>query len=113
MQGIKWAALPALLAASTLSTVSRKTADAAPAVAAVSRYDHIFLIIEENHGFSQIIGNAKAPHLNALAKKYGLATKFFTEASPSAGNYVAMVGGDFSASPMTIRTTRTLSTSRA
>ncbi|MDP9036441.1 MAG: alkaline phosphatase family protein [Myxococcota bacterium] len=94
MQWTKWAVLPALLAASTLS-VSRKTADAAPAVAAVSKYDHIFLIIEENHGFSQIIGNAKAPHLNALAKKYGLATKFFTEASPSAGNYVAMVGGDF------------------
>jgi len=65
------------------------------ATPAVSHYDHIFLIIEENHGFSQIIGNSSAPNINKFANTYGLATQFFAEASPSAGNYVAMVGGDF------------------
>jgi hypothetical protein len=53
----------------------------------------VFLIVEENHGFSQIIGNAAAPQMNALAKRYGLATASFSVADPSAPNYVAMLGG--------------------
>lgn len=62
--------------------------------AAVPRYDHVFLIIEENEGFDQIIGN-KAPILNALAADYGLATDYRGVADPSEPNYVAMLGGDF------------------
>lgn len=57
-------------------------------------YDHIFVIIEENHTFDEIIGNKAAPHINQLAHDYGLATEFFGEVHPSEGNYVAMVGGD-------------------
>jgi hypothetical protein len=56
-------------------------------------YDHIFLIIEENHGFSQIIGNPAAPNINALANRYGLATAYFSTSAPSEPNYVAMLGG--------------------
>ena len=56
-------------------------------------YDHIFLIIEENHGFSQIIGNPAAPNLNRLANQFGLATQSFAVGDPSAPNYVAMLGG--------------------
>lgn len=66
----------------------------AAAPAQVPRYDHIFLLIEENHGFHQIIGNPAAPTLNALANTYGLATQYFSVADPSAPNYVAMLGGD-------------------
>jgi hypothetical protein len=57
-------------------------------------YAHIFLVIEENHGFHQILGNPAAPNLNALAKKYGLATAYYSTADPSAPNYVAMLGGN-------------------
>src|SRR6266404_3955997 len=32
-----------------------------------SGYDHIVVVIEENHGFSQIIGSSAAPNINALA----------------------------------------------
>ena len=60
----------------------------------VPAYDHIFVIIEENHTFDEIIGNKAAPSLNRLARDYGLATEFFGEVHPSEGNYVAMVGGD-------------------
>jgi len=56
-------------------------------------YDHVFLLIEENHGFSQIIGNPAAPNLNRLANQFGLATASFSVADPSAPNYVAMLGG--------------------
>jgi hypothetical protein len=59
------------------------------------RYDHVFLIIEENEGYGAIIGNKYAPILNALANNYGLATDYRGVADPSEPNYVAMLGGDF------------------
>src|ERR1700682_3751396 len=43
----------------------------------IPRYDHILLIIAENHGYRQIIGNRNAPNLNRLAKAYGSRTNFF------------------------------------
>ena len=67
---------------------------AARATDRLPRYDHILVIIAENRGFQEIIGNATAPKLNRLAATYGLATEFFAEAHPSEGNYVAMLGGD-------------------
>ena len=57
-------------------------------------YDHIFLIIEENHGYGQIIGNPHAPNMNALAQTYGIATRYYSVADPSAPNYVALLGGN-------------------
>ena len=68
---------------------------AAGALAApMPRYKHIFIIVAENRSFDQIVGRAEAPRLNALAKEYGLATRFYGEVHPSEGNYVAMLGGD-------------------
>jgi hypothetical protein len=58
------------------------------------RYDHIFIIIAENHASQQIIGNSDAPNLNRLATTYGLATNFYGEAHPSQPNYIAILGGD-------------------
>jgi hypothetical protein len=59
------------------------------------KYDHVFLVIEENEGFGAIIGSKYAPILNALAADYGLATDYRGVADPSEPNYVAMLGGDF------------------
>ena len=58
------------------------------------QYDHVFLVIMENEGFRQIIGNQDAPILNALARDYGLATNYTGVGDPSEPNYVAMLGGD-------------------
>jgi len=81
------------IAAAVLSIATLGTAAAqSPSVPA---YDHIFLIIEENHGYTQIIGNSQAPNLNALAKTYGLATRYFSVADPSAPNYVVLLGGNW------------------
>ena len=60
----------------------------------VPRYDHILVIIAENHGFAQIIGNPSAPNLNRLAKAYGSATRFYAEVHPSKANYIAILAGD-------------------
>lgn len=59
----------------------------------VARYDHLFVVVEENHGFSDVIGNPAAPNLNALAKRYGLATGYTGVTHPSEPNYVALLGG--------------------
>jgi len=69
--------------------------NAAAAPSPVPHYDHIFVIIEENKNYGQIIGAGSiAPHINGLAREYGLATEFYAEVHPSEGNYVAMLGGD-------------------
>jgi hypothetical protein len=60
------------------------------------RYDHVFMITEENHGFQDIIGNPAAPTLNNLARSYGLATQYYGIGHPSGPNYVApLAGGTF------------------
>ena len=66
---------------------------AAPSV--TPRYDHIFVIIEENRSYSEIIGaQSIAPNINRLAEQFGQATEFYAEVHPSEANYVAMLGGD-------------------
>jgi phosphatidylinositol-3-phosphatase len=57
-------------------------------------YDHIFVIVEENTEFGNIIGNPSMPTINALAQKHGSATNYFGTTHPSEGNYVSLVGGD-------------------
>ena len=60
----------------------------------VPRYDHIFVIVEENKDYEQILGGVVAPNIAALAKTYGNATRFYSEVHPSEANYVALLGGD-------------------
>ncbi len=59
----------------------------------VPKYEHIFVIIEENKAYDQIIDSPNAPIINQLAKTYGLAANFYGVVHPSEGNYVAMLGG--------------------
>jgi phospholipase C len=54
---------------------------------------HIFVILEENRPYENIIGSAAAPNLTRLAKQYGVATNFFAETHPSQPNYIAILGG--------------------
>jgi hypothetical protein len=69
-------------------------AEAGPSSSSFPRYDHVFLLIMENEGFKQVIGNQFAPIINALAQNYGLATNYSGVGDPSEPNYVAMLGGD-------------------
>ena len=61
--------------------------------AGIAHFAHIFVIVEENHGFNDIIGNSHAPQLNRLATEYGLATRYYAVTHPSQPNYVALIGG--------------------
>lgn len=61
----------------------------------IPRYQHIFVVMMENHSYEQIIGNPLAPHINALAQTYSLATNYYGVTHPSEPNYVASIGGDY------------------
>ena len=80
-------ALGFLLAALMLAGVCQ----AAPPI---PRYAHIFVIVEENKNYEQILNPASAPNIASLAARYGDATRFFGEVHPSEGDYVALLGGD-------------------
>jgi hypothetical protein len=57
---------------------------------------HIFQIMMENHGVSQIIGNTQdAPYINELAGKYNVATNFHGVSHPSMPNYLSAISGSF------------------
>lgn len=61
-----------------------------------SQPKHIFVIMMENHGMAEIIGNtADAPYINQLAAQYGVATNYFGVTHPSLPNYLATISGDF------------------
>src|SRR5262249_29711128 len=85
----RWAArgrfvLPALVA--TLAAVS-------PAAAAPWSPAHVVVVIEENHGFAQIIGNPDAPFINKLAAEGALFTDAHAVTHPSQPNYLALFSG--------------------
>jgi acid phosphatase len=56
--------------------------------------DHVFLVVLENHGFAQVIGNPSMPYLNSLATQHALATNYFADTHPSIGNYFMLTTGE-------------------
>ena len=59
----------------------------------VPHLEHVFMIMMENHGYSQIINNPNAPFINQLAKSANISTNFFAVGHPSLTNYLEVVGG--------------------
>ncbi len=58
------------------------------------KYDHIFVIVEENKGYATVLDRGYAPRISAFAATYGVATQMYAEVHPSEANYVALLGGD-------------------
>ncbi|MDZ8049971.1 MAG: alkaline phosphatase family protein [Aulosira sp. ZfuVER01] len=61
--------------------------------ATVPTFDHIVIVIEENHGYSQIIGSSSAPYINSLATQGALFTNSHGVTHPSQPNYLALFSG--------------------
>jgi hypothetical protein len=62
-------------------------------ITAVPVSSHVFLLVEENHSYSSVIGSSSMPYLNSLASKYGLATQYYANTHPSIGNYFMLTAG--------------------
>jgi hypothetical protein len=56
--------------------------------------NHVFLVVEENHSYSQVIGSSAMPYLNSLAAGNALATRYYADAHPSIGNYFMLTIGN-------------------
>lgn len=59
----------------------------------VPKFGHVFVLVEENHGYTSVIGNLSMPYLNALVTKYGLNTQYYANTHPSLGNYFMLTTG--------------------
>ena len=59
----------------------------------VPAYSHIVVVVEENHSYNQIIGNANAPYINSLVAGGELLTNYHALSHPSLPNYCAMYAG--------------------
>ncbi len=82
---MKRALFPALLFAIALTL----SAGAAPPA-----YDHVVIVIEENHSLTQIIGNrTTAPYINQLADGGVNFTGLFSISHPSQPNYLELFSG--------------------
>src|SRR5215831_909396 len=65
----------------------------AQATDGVPRFDHVVIVIEENHSYSEIIGSSSAPYINSLAAGGALMTQSHAITHPSQPNYVAFFSG--------------------
>ena len=54
---------------------------------------HVFLLVEENHSYSTVIGSSSMPYLNRLASQFGLAASYYANVHPSIGNYFMLTTG--------------------
>jgi len=73
-----------------------KTPVAQPAISnkpSDAQFSHIFIIVEENKPYGNILGNSQAPYINHLAAKYTLLTNYYAVAHPSLPNYIALTSG--------------------
>jgi acid phosphatase len=86
------AACTALLAAVSLASACGGGSIASGSIPPTSS-TQVFLLVEENHSYSEVIGNSSMPYLNSLATQYGLATQYFADSHPSIGNYFMLTTG--------------------
>jgi phosphatidylinositol-3-phosphatase len=64
------------------------------AAATVPTPAHVVIVMEENHSYSDIIGNtANAPYMNTLASQGALMTASYAITHPSEPNYMALFSG--------------------
>ncbi len=59
----------------------------------IPRFDHVVVVMEENHGYSELIGSLNAPYINELAKGGTLFTDSHGIGHPSQPNYLAFYSG--------------------
>jgi len=57
------------------------------------RPNHVLIVIEENHAYSEIIGSSSAPYINSLASQGAVLTNSHAVTHPSEPNYLALFAG--------------------
>jgi acid phosphatase len=81
------------MAALHLGCGGRSSPVQTPVPAGQPTFSHVVLLVEENHSYSEVIGNSEMPYFNSLASQYGLATQYFAVGHPSIPNYFMLTTG--------------------
>ena len=87
--------LDARLAGADQARSALAEADALPWPADLPVYDHVVIVVEENKGYEQIVGNPAAAYINNVLKREGANfTRAYAEEHFSEGNYFWLFSGD-------------------
>ena len=54
---------------------------------------HVFIVMEENHGWNSVFNNQQMPYLNGLMQQYSVAQGYYANTHPSIGNYFMLTTG--------------------
>jgi hypothetical protein len=57
------------------------------------QFGHVFIVVEENASYPDVIGSSSMPYFNSLANTYGLATNYCANLHPSIPNYFELTVG--------------------
>ncbi len=57
------------------------------------RFNHVTIVVMENKGYQEVIGNPEAPYINNIADSSVLFTNSYAVAHPSEPNYLALYSG--------------------
>ena len=81
--------------ATVLALILTSVCAAAPRVQAASlpKFDHVVVIMLENHSDQSVIGDPAAPTITQYAHQYAYADKFYGVTHPSLPNYLAITSG--------------------
>ena len=64
-----------------------------PVPTGIPNLDHVWVIMMENHGYGQVVGNPNCPYTNDLVALANTGTNYFAVAHPSLTNYLEVTGG--------------------
>lgn len=82
----------AVICLSILILAGTMFAGEGPTPKGVRKLDHVFVIMMENHGITQIVGNPNAPFANQLMHSGNSALNYFAIGHPSLTNYLEVIG---------------------
>jgi len=73
---------------------STHQANSPPGSSSDVQVQHVFIVVEENHSYSSVIGSSEMPYLNRLATTYAYAKGYYANTHPSIGNYFILTAGE-------------------
>ncbi len=86
--------MPRIVRTSSLLLAALALFTCSPSVAAPPTWDHVVIVIEENHALSQVVGNGSAPYFNnTLVAGGALLTDMYGITHPSQPNYLQFFSG--------------------
>ncbi len=83
----------AVLLTGVTEVAGASTLDASAEAAGVPRFDHVVVVVMENHSNTDVIGNSAAPYINSLARAGANFSQSYAITHPSQPNYFALFSG--------------------